>query len=64
MHTHPPRRRDYSETRRWQPLSDAEWDALLPFVLVQNGPGRPLREARTRMDAVFWIAASVAREIR
>jgi transposase len=27
-------------------------------VLVQNRPGRPLRDARARMDAIFWIAAS------
>ncbi len=51
-------RRHYTEPRRWQPLTDAEWDALLPFVLVREGPGRPLRDARARMDAVFWVAAS------
>jgi transposase len=51
-------RRHLTPPRRWQPLSDAEWDALLPFVLVRNGPGRPLRDARRRMDAVFWLAAS------
>ncbi len=51
-------RRRYTPPRRWQPLTDAEWDALLPFVLVQNGPGRPLRDARARMDAIFWLAAS------
>ncbi|MBD0271513.1 MAG: transposase [Acetobacteraceae bacterium] len=57
--SHPPHRpHNYTPVRRWQPLSDAEWDALLPFVLVQNGPGRPLRDARRRMDAIFWIAAS------
>jgi transposase len=44
--------------RRWQPLDDAEWDALLPFVLVRNRTGRPLKDARRRMDAVFWVAAS------
>src|SRR5215213_3463241 len=61
MHPHlPQRRRDYTEPRRWQPLSNAEWDELLPFVLVQNRPGRPLRDARKRMDAIFWIAASGA----
>ena len=59
MHPHPPQRhRDYTEPRRWQPLSDTEWDELLPLVLVQNRPGRPLRDARKRMDAIFWIAAS------
>lgn len=54
----PHRRHNYTLARRWQPLTDAEWDALLPFVLVQNGPGRPLRDARRRMDAIFWIASS------
>src|SRR5918998_953595 len=58
MHPPPPRRRDYSYPRRWQPLADAEWDALLPFVLVQDRPGRPLRDARRRMDAISWTAAS------
>lgn len=58
MHPHPPRRPRYTEPRRWQPLADAEWDALLPFVLVRTGPGRPLRDARRRMDAIFWVAAS------
>ena len=52
------RRRFYTPVRRWQPLSDAEWEALLPFVLVQNRPGRPLRDARLRMDAIFWAAAA------
>ncbi len=60
MHPHPARhrRRAYTEPRRWQPLSDAEWDALLPHVLVQDRPGRPLKDARARMGAVFWVAAS------
>ena len=57
MHTPYPHRH-HTPVRRWQPLSDAEWGALLPFVLVQNGPGRPLRDARARMDAIFWTAAS------
>jgi transposase len=30
----------------------------LPFVLVQDRPGRPLRDARARMDAIFWTVAS------
>ena len=52
-----PRRR-LTPARRWQPLADAEWDALLPFVIVRDRPGRPLRDARARMNAVFWVAAS------
>ena len=51
-------RRRYTPPRRWQPLTDAEWDALLPFVLVRGRPGRPLRDARARMDAIFWVAAA------
>jgi transposase len=58
MYPSPLRRRDYTEPRRWQPLADAEWGELLPFVLVQNRPGRPLRHARARMDSICWIAAS------
>ena len=54
----PHRRYNYTLPRRWQPLTDAEWDALLPYVLVQDRPGRPLKDARRRMDAIFWIAAS------
>ena len=55
MHRRPIR---ITPARCWQPLTDAEWDALLPFALVRNGPGRPLKDARKRMDAVFWVAAS------
>jgi transposase len=51
-------RRHYTPPRRWQPLTDAEWTALLPFLLVQDRPGRPLRDARARMDAIFWTAAA------
>ena len=58
MHPLPPRRRFHTPVRRWQPLTDSEWDVLLPYVLVQNRPGRPLRDARLRMDAIFWTAAA------
>ncbi|MBD0275280.1 MAG: transposase, partial [Acetobacteraceae bacterium] len=58
MRVFDPRRRRFTPARRWQPLEDAEWDALLPFVLVREGPGRPLKDARRRMDALFWVAAS------
>ena len=54
----PPPPRPHQPARRWQPLADAEWDALLPFALVRTGPGRPLRDARRRMDAIFWVAAA------
>ena len=39
-------------------MSDLEWHALMPFVLRRSGPGRPLREIRERLDAMFWVGAS------
>jgi transposase len=57
MH-HPHRPVRITPARRWQPLADAEWEALLPFVIVRDRPGRPLRDARRRMDALFWTAAA------
>ena len=42
-------------------MTDLEWHALMPFVLRRAGPGRPLRELRERMDAVFWVAAHHAK---
>ena len=47
----------YSPQRAWAPLSDDEWAALAPFVLRAAGPGRPMRDPRQRLDAVFWLAA-------
>ena len=41
--------------RPWQPLSDDEWLALLPYVLRRSGPGRPIPELRARMDAIFHV---------
>ena len=55
-----PRRR-YSPERAWAPLSDDEWAVLAPFVLRSAeaaGPGRPVRDPRGRLDAVFWLAAN------
>jgi transposase len=46
--------------RPWQRLSDDEWLALMPYVARRSGPGRPLRELRTRMDGIFHLAASAA----
>lgn len=42
----------YTPPRPWEPLSDAEWAALAPFVL-HAGPGRPLADPRARLDAIF-----------
>jgi transposase len=57
-----PRRR-YSPPRPWEPLSDDEWAVLAPFVLCAAGPGRPPRDLRARLDAVFWMAARPARAL-
>jgi len=35
----------------WRPLSDEEWALAAPFVLALNGRGRPLADARARLDA-------------
>jgi transposase len=47
------RRSPYTAVRPWAPLSDAEWDALAPFVTRDAGPGRPLRDSRGRLDAML-----------
>jgi transposase len=39
-------------------MSDTEWLALLPYVYRRSGPGRPLRELRTRMDGIFRLSTS------
>ncbi len=51
-----PRPRRYSPPRPWQPLSDVEWAVLAPFVF-RNTAGRPVRDPRRRLDAIFWLAA-------
>ncbi len=52
-------RRRYSPERVWAPFSDAEWAVLSPFVLRAAGAaGRPVRDPRARLDAVFWLAAN------
>ncbi|HYF07536.1 MAG TPA: transposase [Acetobacteraceae bacterium] len=43
--------------RPWQPLSDAEWDAIRPYLPDPARGGRPSDRRRT-VDAIFWIAAS------
>jgi transposase len=54
-----PRRR-YSRPRPWEPLSDDEWAVLAPFVLRAAGPGRPVRDPRARLDAIFRMAADTS----
>lgn len=49
----------YVDPRPWQPLTDAEWGALAPFLARAEGaPGRPLAGgARARLDAVFRVVS-------
>lgn len=42
----------HRESRPWAQLSDAEWDALRPYV-DNPGAGRPIPNLRDRMDAIF-----------
>ena len=48
--------RRYSPSRPWQPLSDDEWGVRAPFVF-RHTQGRPVRDPRGRLDAIFWLAA-------
>ena len=47
----------YTPARAWEPLSEKEWAALAPFIRRQ-GPGRPVRDPRARLDACFRAATS------
>jgi transposase len=47
-----------SPPRLWQPMTDDEWLALLPYVLRRSGPGRPIPELRARIDAIFHIGSA------
>jgi hypothetical protein len=50
--------------RPWRPLTDAEWAELRVWLphgdpdAPQRGPGRPPRDLRKTVDAIFWVAAS------
>ena len=57
-----PRRRS-SPHRPWEPLSDDEWAVLSPFLFRHAGPGRPVRDPRGRLDAIFWLAARPQRHL-
>jgi len=43
--------------RRWQPLTDAEWEAIRPYLPDPARGGRPSDKRKT-LNAIFWIAAS------
>ena len=54
-----PSHRRYTPKRAWAPLDDAEWAAVLPHLkVVAMGEGRPLRDARQRIDGIFRTAVS------
>lgn len=41
--------------RPWSPLTDAEYEALRGYTERSPGPGRPLKDLRGRLDAIFRI---------
>ncbi len=53
--TFPRRRRRRYRPRPWSLLTDAEYDALRPYTERDPGPGRPLKDPRGRLDAIFRI---------
>jgi transposase len=60
LRTNPHRR--YSPQRPWEPLSDDEWAVLSPFV-HRHTAGRPVRDPRGRLDAIFWLSAQPGRAL-
>ena len=52
-----------SPPRAWAPLTDDEWAVLSPFVVRAAGSGRPVRDPRARLDAIFWLAAQPQRAL-
>lgn len=51
--------RRYTPRRPWAPMTDAEWAEILPHLEgVVMGEGRPLRDARHRIDGMFRVATS------
>src|SRR4051812_23547271 len=51
--------RRYTPRRPWSPMTDAEWAEILPHLrTVVMGEGRPLRDARHRIDGMFQVAVS------
>src|SRR3712207_9459108 len=57
--SHHPGGRRFIPRRPWQPLADAEWAALAPYLRDGSGPGRPLgTDPRARMDAFLQVAVA------
>lgn len=48
-----PQRR--TQARAWAPLDDTEWAVLSRYV-YRHTAGRPVRDPRGRLDAIFWLA--------
>ena len=48
----------------WRPITDREWAELRVWLphgdpdVPHRGPGRPPRDLRKMVDAIFWVAAS------
>ena len=52
------RRSRYTQPRPWQPMTDAEWEALAPHLHRADARGRPIEGgARARLDAVFRVVS-------
>ena len=48
----------HTPPRRWAPLSDAEWAVIEPELKRVTYRGRPLRDARGRINAMLQIAVT------
>mgnify|MGYP001138100397 CR=1 FL=1 len=48
----------YTPPHPWRPLTDAEYEALLPYLPPPGRRGRPPANRRRTLDAIFWIACS------
>jgi len=52
-----------TKTRPWAPMTDAEWEAIAPFLWAMgcgfrgapgvSAAGRPIADPRARLDAIF-----------
>lgn len=54
--------RNRTRLRAWAPLTDAEWEAVAPYLWIKGcgmaapgvaRPGRPVEDPRARLDAIF-----------
>lgn len=49
-----------SPPQPFRPLTDAEWHALLPYLLPRTPAGRRVADLRRRMDAIFHLALTAS----